>query len=307
MENSNLNYEKFQKNIKKLILNEKYRKEKHDNSRIIFNREISPVQMYQNLMDNTVFTYKNRVPQEDSKVITELKGIKRNRIVGSIIQLIGVLLIVLFVLFVLNYKSIECSNNMKLAALLSMFVGALIFIIVGGFIRISGRTFMADYIQVWNKLSILNGPIEINCLKNGQLAIIKYRHRDKSCGEYISALNPDDTIWHGDFFARVKIPTYVECMYIIDSIESCTRTENGLMIESTGRYYGKRCARIWHHGGSNDNRTNNKTRGYVFTEVHISYRKEEIPAILENMEQLESSLINYGHFETGRNTFSPIY
>ncbi len=300
MGNNNFSYEKIQKNIEKLFLNEKYRKEKHDSSRIIFNREISPVQMYQNLMDNTVFTYKNRVPEEGSKVITSLKGIRRKRIIGSIIQWIGVLLIVLFVLLILNYKSIEWDNSIKLASLLSMPVGILVFT-VGGFIRISGRKFMGEYLEVWNKLSNLKGPIEINCLKNGQLAIVKYRHRDKSCGDYLSALNPDGTIWHGNFFNCIRIPTYVEYMYIIDSIKSCARTESGLMIESSGKYYGRRWA--W----NSYYRSSRPIPFYVFTETYVSYRKEEIPVIFDNMDQLESSLINYGYFETEINTFSPFY
>lgn len=298
MENNNLSYEKIQKNIEKLFLNEKYRKEKHDSSRIIFNREISPVQMYQNLMDNTVFTYKNRVPEEGSKVITSLKGIRRKRIVGSIIQWIGALLIALFILFILNYKSVDLDNDVKFAITLTTLAGIPLFIIIGGFIRILGRKFMGEYLEVWNKLSNLKGPIEINCLKNGQLAIVKYRHRDKSCGEYLSALNPDGTVWHGNFFTRIRISTYVEYMYIIDSIKSCARTENGLMIESSGRYYGKRWARNSYNGS-------NETPFYVFAETYVSYRKEEIPVIFDNMDQLESSLINYGYFEPGKNTFSP--
>lgn len=296
MGNNDLSFEKFQKNLQKLTLNEKYRKEKHDSSRIIYNREISPVQMYQNLMDNTVFTYANRVPEEGSKIITSLKGIKRKRIVGSIIQWIGVLLIALFVFYTFNFKSIEWDDNIKLGIALAMFVGIPVFLLTGAFIRASGRKFMADYLEVWNKLK---APIEINCLKNGQLAIIKYRHRDKSCGSYVCALNPDDTIWFGTVFTCNRVPTYVEYMYIIDRIESCTRTENGLMIESSGRCYGKRWVRTRHN-------KNSKTMCHVFAETQISYRKDEIPSIFSNEEQLEAALMNYGYFEPDRNVFSPL-
>ena len=296
MEKNDLHYEELQKNIEKLSTGEKYRKEQHDSTRIIFNREISPVQMYQNVMDNTVFTYKNRVPEEGKKVITRLKGIRRKKIAGSIVQWIGVLLLVLFVLLTFNDAFREWSN-IKEPIGLAIFLGIPVFLFIGGCIRVSGRTFMADYLQVWNPLK---SPVEFNCLTNGQLVLMYYSCRDKSCGGYSSALNPDDTIWHsrGLGFKYVRIPTYVNYMYVIDSIKSCTRTENGLMIESSGRYYGVRGAR---HVGDSDG-----TWLHVFAEIHVSYRKEEIPAIFADMEQLEAALMNYGYFEPGRDTFSPL-
>lgn len=101
---------------------------------------------------------------------------------------------------------------------------------------------MADYIEVWNTFANIKGPIEINCLNNGQLAIIKYENRDKTQGKYLSALNADDTIWQGGVFDWLFFPTYVQYIYIIDSVKSCTRTKNGLMLESSGVFYGRRAA-----------------------------------------------------------------
>lgn len=302
MKNTDLYYEEIQKNIEKLELNEKYRQEKHDRTRIIFHNEISPLQIYQNVMDNTVFIYKNRVPEEGTKVITRLKVIKRNKVIGSLIQWIGILLIAAFVLLIFSYRSLRWDSNIKLKILLLLFFGSFVFIFAGGLIRISGRKFMGDYIEVWNQYSIWKGPVEINCLKNGQLAIIKYRHRDKSRGEYLSALNPDGTIWHGNLLRRMMLPTYVRYIYIMDSVKSCARTENGLMIESSGKYYGIRGAR-YKQGRRSGNR---RLWFYVFAETRISYRKEEIPAILDHMEQLEAALINYGRFQSGINAFSPL-
>lgn len=296
MENTDLYYRELQNNIEKLDIREKYRKEQHDSSRIIFNREISPVQMYQNVMNNTVFIYKNRVPEDGKKVITGLKGIRRRRIAGSIIQWIGVLLIILFVLFTFNYKSVEWNNNIKLAFMLAILAGIPAFLIIGTSIKTSGRKFMIDYLDVWNPMK---SPIEFNCLANGQLVLMKYARRDKSCGVYLSALNPDDTIWHGNLLNRMTIPTYADNIYVIDSIKSCTRTENGLMIESSGRFYGARRARCLYNN-------HHDTWLSVFAETHVSYRKDEIPAIFANMEQLEASLMNYGYFEPGTNTFSPL-
>lgn len=296
MGNSNLDYGAFQNNIDKLDMREKYRKEQHDGTRIIFQREISPVQMYQNVMDKTVFLYKNRVPEEGKRIITRLNGIKGKRIAGSVIQWTGVLLTALFVLFVFRYQSIDWNNHIKITFMLAMAAGILILLVLGGFIRISGRKLMADYLDVWNPLK---APVEINRLENGQLAIIKYKNRDKSCGAYPSALNPDDTIWKGTMLNCSMLPTYVEYMYIIDCVKSCSKTKSGILIESSGRTYGMRMARLYHSNSE-------PFRLSVFAESHISYRRDEIPAIFTDMDQLESSLMNYGYFEPGRNTFSPL-
>lgn len=295
-------YEEIQNNINKRTLHEKYRKEQHGKTRIIYNREISPVQIYQNVMNNTTFIYRNRVPEEGKKVITGLKGIKRNKIIGSLIQWFGLLLIVLFVIYIINYNSIDTAQNIKLAITLVMFVGAPTLIIVGGFIRIIGRKYMADYIEVWNPIKT---PVEINCLSNGQLVVIYYSTRNKECGGYLSALNMDDSIWRGGRYERVSIPSYVKSIYVIDSVKSCRKTENGLMIESSGTRYGVRRARLLYRQNAQLN-TQSRIWLSVFAETLISYRKEEIPAIFTNMEQLKASLMNYGYFELGRNTFSPL-
>ena len=135
MEKNDLHYEELQKNIEKLSTGEKYRKEQHDSTRIIFNGEISPVQMYQNVMDNTVFTYRNRVPEEGKKVITRLKGIRRKKIAGSIVQWIGVLLLVLFVLLTFNDAFREWSN-IKEPIGLAIFLGIPVFLFIGGCIDV---------------------------------------------------------------------------------------------------------------------------------------------------------------------------
>ena len=304
MEKNDSYYGELQKNIEKRSQGEIERKEQHGSSRIIFNREISPVQMYQNVMDNTTFIYKNRVLEEGKKVIFRLKGIRRKKIAGSIIQWLGALLFVLFVLYIFHYQSIEWDNNIKTAVALALFLGIPVFFFIGLCVRCSGRRFIREYLHRPSPFSDIGVPIiEFNRLANGQMVLMMYSRHDKSCGGYLSALNPDDTIWHGRGlgFKYVRIPTYVDYMYVIDSIKSCTRTENGLMIESSGRYYGVRGAR--HVGGGGDS---NGTWLTVFAETHVSYRKEEILAIFSDMEQLEAAFMNYGYFEHGRDTFSPL-
>ena len=287
----------FQENIKKLTYKEKDRKEEHGNSRIIFNREIPPVNIYQNVMNNTTFIYRNRVPSEGGKLISRLKGIRGKKIMGSVIQWIGVLMTVISAYMLFFYDIEDWDANIKGLLAVLMLSGVTVFLIIGGIIRTRGRAYMSDYIEVWNPLK---APVEINRLANGQLAVIKYINRDKSCGLYKSALNPDDTIQTQRIDMKM-IPTYAMYIYIIDQIKSCEKTKNGVMVESSGRYYGARWA--WKKYNTH---TNKYTWYYVFTETHISYKKEEIPDIFTDMEQLEASLMNYGYYEEGRNGFYPL-
>ncbi|MCD8098121.1 MAG: hypothetical protein LUE31_08835 [Lachnospiraceae bacterium] len=290
----------YQNTIEKLSLYEKYRKEQHDSTSVIFNREMQPNLMYQNLINSTVFIYQNRVPTEGSGVITHLKGVGRKRTIGIIIQLLSLPLLAVFLLFLSNYKQIEWNDTLKLVLTFVLLFGIPAAITVGGMIRIFGRKLMIEYLEVWNSVAG-KPPIEINLLTNGQLVITKYLKRDKTCGSYLSVLNPDDTVWHGTVFDRIHIPSFVEYMYVIDSVKSCVDTEDGIMIETSGRFYGARGAL---HSYNNHGR--GESVWYcVFAQSHISYRKDEIPAILTNMDHLKSTLMNYGNYENSANSFSP--
>lgn len=286
--------DKYQENIEKLFHREAQRGEQHGAARIIFYQEMTPIQMYKNIENNTEFVFRNRVPEEGSKVIKKLKGVGGQRRIGMLIQYLGLLITVLFVLFIFHYKSIHWDDNLKLALFLVMFFsGLILFPVVGGIIRIWGRRYLIDYLDVWN---LLKPPMEIRRLNNGQLAVLHYIARDKSCSSYLSAIKADDTD------GKEYIPSYVDYIYIIDHVKSCTRTKNGLMIESSGRYYGTRTAYT---------RTTSKYHKYAvvysaFTETQISYRKEEILAIFSDMEQLEVDLMCYGDYEAVQDGFSPL-
>ncbi|MCD7741378.1 MAG: hypothetical protein LUI06_04150 [Ruminococcus sp.] len=292
----------YQSTIEKLCLYEKYRKEQHDNTRVIFNREMQPNLMYQNLMNSTVFIYQNRVPTEGSRVITHLKGIGRRRMIGIILQLLSLPLLAVFLLFLFNYKQIEWNDTLKLVLTFVLLFGIPAVITVGGMIRTFGRKLMIEYLQVWNSVAA-KPPMEVNLLTNGQLVITKYLKRDKTCGSYLSVLNPDDTVWHGGtVFDRIHIPSFVEYMYVIDSVKSCVDTEDGIMIETSGRFYGARGAlHSYNNHGSGEG-----VWYCVFAQSHISYRKDEIPAILTNMDHLKSVLMSYGNYENSANSFSPL-
>lgn len=75
--------DKYHKNVEDLFDDEKrLRKEKHGNAKIIFYQEISPVQMFQNVIDNTSFIFKNRAKEEGKKVIYKTGNLgkkKKNR------------------------------------------------------------------------------------------------------------------------------------------------------------------------------------------------------------------------------------
>ena len=291
----------YQKNIEKLSYNESIRKEQHESTRIIFNREATPVSIYQNVMNNTTFIYKNRVLSEKSRDISALKGIRVKKNVATAIIWIGVLITAIsaYILFFHGRENLELSMRRILAVV--MMSGAPVFFMIGLIIlKCNSRKYMVGYLPV---LYPFGSHVEINRLTNGQMVILRYATRKKTCETYISALNPDDTIWDQqltgffkDYFYRSRIPTYISYMYIIDSIKSCKKTKGGIMIESSGRYYGRRGA------------CEGKDTVYfdVFAEAYVSYRKEEIPAIFTNMEQLEASLMNYGYYEEERDRFYPL-
>lgn len=48
---------------------EKYRKEQHGSLWIIFNREGTPLKVFKNVLDKTVLIFKNRVPEEGTRLI----------------------------------------------------------------------------------------------------------------------------------------------------------------------------------------------------------------------------------------------
>ena len=297
---------KYQANIEKLTYDEKRRGEQHGDTRIVFYQEMPPIQMYKNVRDNTEFVYRNRVPYEGTKVIKNLKGVGLQRRIGMAVQWLGLLITVLFVIYIFNYQSIDWDNDLKIAlALIMFFMGPIVLPIVGGSIRIYGRKYLIDYLRVGNSLA--GSPMEINRLSNGQLVILSYMIMDKSCSTYLSALNMDDTEWSDPIgtripFNREKIPTYIDYMYIIDSVKSCKRTKNGLLIESSGRYYGTRMAYAEYHRDS----VTNATVLSVFTEAQITYRKEEILDIFMDMDQLEVELNSYSDYMVGRDAFSPL-
>ena len=293
----------YQRNIENLTYQEYRRKEKHESTRIIFNSEATPENMYQNVMNNTTFIFRNRVFSEGRKIISRLKGIRGKKNAGAALIWLGVLITAIsaYILFFCNSEDFTFSIKRILAAV--MVSGAPVFLIIGLFVRCSGRRYMMDYLNAWNPFST---PTEINRLVNGQIVIIGYATNDRGCGSYTSALKSDDTIWDErptgqsagfveTFYNTTLIPTYVNYMYIIDSIKSCTKTKSGIMIESSGRYYGIRSV------NGSDRRVY-----WVFTEVYISYKKEEILDIFTNMELLESSLMNYGYYEEKRDRFYPL-
>ncbi len=297
---------KYQANIEKLTYDEKRRGEQHGDTRIVFYQEMPPIQIYKNARDNTEFVYRNRVPEEGPKVINNLKGVGLQRRIGMAVQWLGLFITVLFVIYIFNYQSIDWDNDLKIAlALIMFFMGPIVLPIVGGSIRIYGRKYLIDYLRV--RSSTFGSPMEINRLSNGQLVILSYMTMDKSCSTYLSALNMDDTEWKGvrTPFTSEEIPTYVDYMYIIDSVKSCKRTKNGLMLESSGRYYGTRTAYTEHY--SNDNGPDDYVNVLVFTEAQITYRKEEILDIFTDMDQLEVELNSYSDYMVGRDAFSPLY
>lgn len=196
--------------------------------------------MFKNVPDKTVLTFKNRVPEESTKLITRLSVIKKHRALGIIIQLVGLLIPAAFILFAKEFKNLELGTNEKNAIVAGGLFLFLALVIGGGIFRILGRKYMSGHLDVWNKLN-LKGQIEIALL------------------------------------------------------------ENGLLIESSGRRYGLRVGYRQHRGG-----VGNMMEYYVFTELQVQYRKEEIPTIYEYMDKLEETLRNYGSFEPGRGS-EPFY
>lgn len=283
--------EQIQKNIRKLEDFERMRKEQHDNERIIFNRECSLEQMFQNLMRHVSVTYKNRVIEERKKIPSLIKGIRRKNLIFYVFLLLAVLVCVCF--FCIDWLSME-NGGVKTLLMLSLFAAPLLLLIVGGCFKCSGRKYMAEYIEVWN---IVKPPVEIVRLSNGQLAVISYAARDKGSMKHTSALNEDDTL------QRQYFSTPVNSVYIIDKISSCSRTANGLMIESAGRYYGIRAA-YWHRNINSSAHIHSCS--YVFAEAHISYRKEEIPTIFTDWDSLEASLSGYQDYEAAGDMFDPL-
>ncbi len=295
---------KYQANIEKLTYDEKRRGEQHGDARIVFYQEMPPIQMYKNVRDNTEFVYRNRVPEEGPKVINNLKGVGLQRKIGMPLQRIGLLVFILSWVYVFVATIIDLNENFKPIALIMLIMGPVLFI-VGGSIRIYGRKYLIEYLRV--RSSSFGSPMEINRLSNGQLVILSYMTMDKSCSTYLSALNMDDTVWKGvrTPFTSEEIPTYVNYMYIIDSVKSCKRTKNGLMLESSGRYYGTRTAYTEHY--SNDNgQLDDYVNALVFTEAQVTYRKEEILDIFMDMDQLEVELNSYSDYMVGRDAFSPL-
>ncbi len=284
---------RYQEYLDKLSERERNRREIHGESRIISVSKMSPLQIYQNVKDNSIYVFENRVPTEGTKVIKQLKGVGAKRRAGIVIQLLSLVVLLAFLLYLYFYKSIDLGFYTKLSIVWIMFAAIPILLIVGGCIRISGRKLLIDYLDVWNTVA-RKGPVEINCLTNGQLAIIKYCNSDKSQSRYPSALDYDDTIWHGTTFNTPYVSTFVDYIYIIDNVKSCTKTKNGIMIETSGTSYGKRVVR------------SNSDFYCVFAKTDISYRVEEIPAILTDMQALEAALSNYGNYESGSNAFSPL-
>lgn len=236
--------------------------EMHSEERIVKQDEYTPIQFYENLVNKTIKKYDNLVISENKKIPHMIPTIRKWKTIGDAIQILGVILVAIFVLS-LNGERLK-------GRIASIIVVLILQLIVGRLVKVIGRKPFGEYTLCWKKTL---PHMDIRELDDGKLAITKYMKRDETAGNY------------EDIITNEKQQSIVKYTYIIDKVISCERVKDGIMLESAGKFYGLRAVRLTTGEGATDYKD-----GYAFTEVKVDYRREIIPCIFANMDELYCSL-----------------
>lgn len=282
----------YKRSVAKLTRFESYRSEKHSGEKIV--EEYTPVQYYESIKNRVIFTYNNLVISKKKKVQRLIPTIRRWRLRGQLLQSLSILMtaFVLYALFGANdtfFRGPHNSwpNGLYVAYILFMIFAPIIVFIVGGLIQTKGRKLFAEYIEVWNPLK---APMEIVKLNDGRIAILNYLSRDMSMAKYSRAvdgngepLKPHSIIDE----SKYRDDAVIKSCYAIDKVISATAVEDGILLESSGFFYGLR--RAIRTGNHSDSKT--KFEYFLWTECAVDYRREIIPCIYENFDDLKGNLM----------------
>lgn len=287
--------DKFRENIKKLTPFEEMRKEKHSGEKII--TDYNPVQYYEKLKKDTDYIYENEVIVKKAKIPKLIPTIGKWKKIGLVIQLMA-LIVIGYAVYAIGFANETLIQGPRenwdggayVLYLMSIVLGPVILLVVGGIVQTLGRKQFAQYIEVWNPLK---APMEIRKLKKGRIAIVEYRARNMKKAEYNSCFdkegNPVDYNSVLDLKDSQDI-TVINSCYVIDKVKKVELVKDGIKLSSSGKFYGLRAA----DQTSNVHRTGSShLRFYAWTECEVKERHEIIPNIFMRMGDIYADLRNY--------------
>lgn len=249
-------------NIKQIEIFELQRCEMHSGERLVKASEYTPVEYYERLKNNTEKVFHNRIVFENISPSKLISTVRIWNILGGLVLLLGLCVTVILVPKILTKFIIA--------------VIVLIIVLLSNTVRKQGRKSLGEYLEVCDK----NRPhLEIRKMRDGKISIVAYQRRDEKPAR-CKAPNDDE-----------MIESVIKYCYTIDKIIACSHVKDGILIESKGIFHGLRRSDEWYT--KNGKEAFEYNGSYQWVELSIDYRREVIPAIFEDMDELETTLNNY--------------
>lgn len=259
---------------------ELYRKEKHSNARLIADSDYTPEQFVEAFKRSQNDCISMRDENKKNEDIPEFKIRKMISVLSWIIIYGGVFTLTLLRMYKVNGIEVfkEISTIVVLIALALIMLLPVLLI-----------SYLSKFLGMPPFNAFLRGNTKFYRMNNGQIAFVDLSEKGypyPSVFENLSVLrNPK---WE-DAKKLNKKNTEIMEMYIPTKIISVKMTRNGILLESSGKFYGIRKSYITRYGST-------KSAAFHFedwSEMDIDYRKELIPVTWINIEGLFRELQTY--------------
>lgn len=257
---------------------ELYRKEKHSNARLITYSEYTPEEFLRAFNRSKYNCISMRDEYKTNEDIPEFKLRKIYFALTWIVVYVSLYTIILTrMIMVGNGDSLK-----ELSTILMLIAVGLIFLLPTLTVA-----FLFKFLGMPPFNAYLYGDTKFYRMANGQIAFADISRKGYS---YTSMFDNYGEIFHPTSKDLLNLKhTEIREVYIPTRIISVKMTRNGILLESSGKFYGLRTSRSVRTGSTN---------GAVYhfeawSEMDIDYRKEVIPVTWTNLENLFIALQAY--------------
>lgn len=268
----------IEKKLLRRTEDEFYRREKHSNARLVTYSEYTP-EMFLRAFNRSKYNCISL--RDEGKKNEDIPEFKLRKIYFALTWII--VYASLYTIIITRMIKVGNGDSLKeLSTILMLIAVGLIFVLptltVASIIKYVGMPPFNAY---------LYGDTKFYRLSNGQIGFADIR---KKGYVYSSMFDNYGEIFHTTSKNTVNMKnTEIRELYVPSKIISVKMTRNGILLESSGLFYGLRNSRSVRKGSTN-------APVYHFeawSEMNIDYRKEVIPVTWTNIEGLYRELLAY--------------